>query len=181
MLIVLVLGMHLGLLSSAFLCGWVTFIKLLMLLLPVWCLAVHSNTKRPIWDVCIWRIAALREPAKRASDDSAAPDVCNHHFTSSAASISTQCRSVFQKYLSIRYAVLLQEGWELLMHFKILKRDVHFTITSWISIHTVCPLLKITFLEGALNLRKACDMSSEAWTCSCSNPHHHHLRWSRQM
>lgn len=56
--------------------------------------------------------------------------------------------------------VLLQETWELLMLFKIFKRDMLFTPTFKISSHI--PLLYIKFLDGALIPRKAYDMSSEA-------------------
>lgn len=54
------------------------------------------------------------------------PDVCNHHFTSPAASLSTQCSS---PKIS-EYGILLQETWELL---------VSFDFSSSLDVWSACP------------------------------------------
>lgn len=57
------------------------------------------------------------------------PDVCNHHFTSPAASLSTQCSS---PKIS-EYGILLQETWELLVSF-----DFFFPPSS-LDVWCACP------------------------------------------
>lgn len=66
-----------------------------------------SQTQRGLFEMFVFvQIVALREAAKRASDDSAASDVCNHRFASPASSFTTRLGSlVFQKYPSVRVPV----------------------------------------------------------------------------
>lgn len=126
MLITLVLQMHLGALE---LCV-VTSLQTSDAFAP--CLK-DSNTK-DVFLRCLY-FADCR--SRRMCDDSAAPDVCNHHLTSSRCFFFNAAQiSVFQKYRSVWFRSPLQEDWELLMLFEILRRDVHFNLTSVISTRT---------------------------------------------
>lgn len=114
----LVPRMFWGLLSSVLLCGRVPFIKPLMLLLPAWCQAVHSQTKRPYLrclyffaDRCFER-SSQREQAMTQQPQTSV--ITASHLL--LPPFTTRCRSLFSKNIQALSSglLLLQETWGLL-------------------------------------------------------------------